>query len=81
MGLDIDLDLDGCPARFHGGQPLAQHRLQMHVAVGLDQESAPVTAAQHRQRRRCGTQYGDAAQMRCRPRNGGGGAQRNRPAS
>src|SRR5258705_10436879 len=63
VGVDVDLDA-GRAGEADAGEPVAQHRLEAHLAAGLDEKPPAVAAAQYRERRRGRAEHGDAGQLR-----------------
>src|SRR5271165_751141 len=72
VGVDIDLDA-GRAGGADAGEPVAQDRLETHLAARLDEKPAAVAAAQYRERRRGRAKHGDAGKLRRGARQGAGG--------
>src|SRR6266478_4534280 len=72
VGVDVDLDA-GRASGADAGEPVAQYRLEPHLAAGLDEKPATVAAAQYRERRRGWAEDGDTGQLRRGAREGAGG--------
>src|SRR5258708_21959751 len=71
VGVDVDLDA-GRASGADAGEPVAQYRLEPHLAAGLDEKPAAVAAAQYGERSRGRAEDGDAGQLRRGAREGAG---------
>lgn len=61
----IDIDLEARrAAEAHAAEPVAQHRLQIDRALGLDEKPPAVAPPQDRERGGGGTQHADAGELR-----------------
>src|ERR1700739_4346096 len=63
VGVDVDLDA-GRTGGADAGEPIAQYRLEAHLAARLDKKPAAMATAQHGERRGGWAEQCDAGQLR-----------------